>query len=287
MKKPKLFERIYRRLYLVFMSYTLMIKTSIYWRLGLYKNPKKHRLDKQLIVSLTSYKLRFSTLHLTLKCLLNQTYKPDRIILWIDEVDIKHIPNNILQLKAHGIEVLVSPEFKSYKKIIPTLELGKDVYIITVDDDLYYPPNLIERLVECSIQSPGVVIANRTHHITLNEEGLPKPYNMWAWENCNNQNLDLNFLTGVGGVLYPPNIFFEDILKDNLFRKLAPNADDVWLYWMVRLNNRHVKFSGKTTQIINWPGSQKTALCFSNVDESANDLQIQKMIEYYGFPNAK
>lgn len=48
---------------------------------------KRHGLSVPLIVSLTSYSLRFKKLHLTLKCLLNQSIEPDKIILWISYDD--------------------------------------------------------------------------------------------------------------------------------------------------------------------------------------------------------
>ena len=48
---------------------------------------KKHSLDKELVVSLTSYPSRFNILPITIQSLLNQTVKPDRIILWLYEKD--------------------------------------------------------------------------------------------------------------------------------------------------------------------------------------------------------
>ena len=48
-------------------------------------------------MSLTSYPPRFGTLHLTLACLLDQSVKPDHLILWIAREDIKELPDDIRQ----------------------------------------------------------------------------------------------------------------------------------------------------------------------------------------------
>ena len=53
----------------------------------------RHRLPSELIVSLTSYPPRFKTLHLTIKSLLDQTVRPDRIILWIGRGAMDLIPD--------------------------------------------------------------------------------------------------------------------------------------------------------------------------------------------------
>ena len=45
----------------------------------------------------------------------------------------------------------------------------------------------------------------------------------------------LNFLTGVGGVLYPPNSLHQDILSQEGFSSLCPNADDIWFWAMAVL----------------------------------------------------
>ena len=54
---------------------------------------KKHTLNKELIISLTSYSERFNTLPLVLNSLQNQTILPDKIELWIEENDKPLLPD--------------------------------------------------------------------------------------------------------------------------------------------------------------------------------------------------
>ena len=69
-------------------------KLPFIWKLKIdyitHHSKKKHQLPAPLIVSLTSYPVRFKTLPKTLKCLLNQSIIPDKIILWIAYEDKKN-----------------------------------------------------------------------------------------------------------------------------------------------------------------------------------------------------
>ena len=64
-------------------------------------SPKNHELPDNLIVSLTSFDKRFETLPLTLECLLSQTIKPDRVILWISYSDKSDLTDDIKKLSPH------------------------------------------------------------------------------------------------------------------------------------------------------------------------------------------
>ena len=57
-----------------------------------YESRKKHTLNKELIISLTSYSERFKTLPLVLNSLQNQTISPDNIELWVEEDDKPLLP---------------------------------------------------------------------------------------------------------------------------------------------------------------------------------------------------
>ena len=50
----------------------------------------------------------------------------------------------------------------------------------------------------------------------------------------------LNKLVGIGGVLYPPNSLYKDVLDEKLFKKLAPTNDDIWFWFMAILNGYRI-----------------------------------------------
>jgi len=245
---------------------------------------KQHGLPGPLIVSLTSYPARFGKLPLTLKCLLSQTVTADRIILWVAHQDKNALTPSILDLQKQGLQIAYCDDLRSFKKIIPTLQSYPDSFIVTADDDLYYWPTWLEELVNGSLANPRDVVCHRLHQIRLGQDGLPLPYKNWEMEAQYLEASLLNFQTGVGGVLYPPNAFHADVLKSQVFKKLCPNADDVWLYWMMRLNGAVARKVGLRRPLYNWPDTQQTALFHSNAGGGGNDEQIRAMIQTYGFP---
>ena len=246
---------------------------------NVFEKKKKHSLNKELAVSLTSYSKRFKTLPLVLDSLQRQTISPDKIELWIEENDKSLLPDKLYKFKNIDIRFCENG-LSSYKKIIPSLKENDNRFIVTFDDDIIYPNNSLEALIVKSKKFPNYVIANRIHEIKL-KNSLPDEYNKWC-KNFTGDN-NLNFFTGVGGVLYPPKCFYKDILNKKSIMELCPSNDDIWLNWMVKLNNSKIKYSGidkefTMIKII------KSGLFKKNVKQNFNDIQIKRIIEKYGFP---
>lgn len=245
---------------------------------------RAHGLPRPLIVSLTSYRARFDTLALTLKSILFQTVRPDTTILWVSHEDYPLVPENVLELRRHGLEIAACADMRSYKKIIPTLQNHKDCFVITVDDDVHYRADCVERLTAAYDPSKRHVICQRARRIVMSGGGEPAPYMNWQRDFSRAAASPLIFPTGVLGILYPPDAFHEDVCNVELFSSLSPSADDVWLYWMWRLNG-HVgeKLPGKI-KIVDWPGSQTTSLQVENLAGGANDQCVRNLVRKYGFP---
>jgi|WetSurMetagenome_2_1015567.scaffolds.fasta_scaffold84547_2 hypothetical protein len=258
-------------------------KTSIAFLIPHHVKP--HGLSSPLIVSLTSYPARFSKLPLTLKSLLTQSVASDRVILWIANQDKNALTPAILRLQKSGLEIAYCDDLRSYKKIIPTLRDFPDHFIATADDDVYYWPSWLEELVSGYQQNAKNVIFHRGHRILLGKDGLPLPYAMWEKATQRKDTSPLNFQVGIGGVLYPPNVFHADVLNVEAFTKLCPLADDIWLYWMMRLNGSMARCASTPRYIQTWKNTQHISLYRYNLLSGGNDLQIQAMIKAYGFPS--
>src|SRR4051812_27537547 len=82
---------------------------------------QEHLLGGELIVSLTSYPPRFATLALTLRSLLDQSIAADRTILWVAPEDKKLLPPEVRDLALNGLEIRECADWRSYKKLVPTL----------------------------------------------------------------------------------------------------------------------------------------------------------------------
>lgn len=249
-----------------------------------------HSLPEHLVVSLTSYKARFDNLHLTLRSLLLQKVHPDLLILWIAEHEKSDIPDKVWELEQYGLKIRFCENLRSYKKIIPALEEYPDSFIVTADDDIYYKPDWLLKLVDSWDGSYKTVTAHRAHKIRFDENRNLAPYRSWKWQVGPTEPADgLIFPTCGAGALYPPRVFHEDVTKSALSMKLCPDADDIWLYWMASLNGAKAKRSNYNFQLIEWPSEDKTGLWQSNIFQNGNDRKINKMIDHYGliFTKAK
>jgi hypothetical protein len=251
------------------------------WSLRRFHPPEVYSGKPDLIVSLTSYPPRFATLHLTVKSLLLQRLKPTRLILWIAYDDAERLPQKVLALQQDGLEIRYCEDLKSYKKIIPALESFSEAIIVTADDDVYYWPDWLAELVAAWRQHPQDVIAHRLRRIGFEGDRV-RPYKEWTLEVTDQLASPANFATGIGGVLYPPGCFHPTVLEREKFMQLCPEADDVWLYWMVRLNGRIERHSGTKHRIYPWRGSQSVSLWKKN--RNLNDEQIARMISAFGCP---
>ena len=73
------------------------------------ENIIKETRNPRIIVTLTSYPERMETIDVVLYSLLDQTLKPDKIVLWLSYEEFPNleddVPSNILDMKKYGIEI--------------------------------------------------------------------------------------------------------------------------------------------------------------------------------------
>lgn len=198
---------------------------------------------KQVIVSLTSFPKRIPTLHLVIECILRQTVKPDKIVLYLTQSqvpDIKSLPKSLLDLQKRGLEIKLCPdEIRSHTKYFYAMQQFPEDIVITVDDDLFYRTDLIESLLKNHENHPNAIIANWTKEIIPGKTKYTEwPDNHVPHENCS------QLLLGVSGVLYPPHAIDEDAFDVESIKNLSLTADDVWLTAMARKKGTPIYFTG-------------------------------------------
>jgi len=204
----------------------------------------KEKRNPRLIVSITSFEQRMYDIHFALYSLLNQTLKPDEIILWLGEKEFPNkeddLPQSVLSLKNNGLTIKWCKDIGPYTKLIPALKEFPDDIIVTADDDIYYPRNWLELLYNAYLKEPQYIHCHRAHSITFDENKNINKYSKWTAEVSNVDLSFCNFITGSGGILYPPKSFYKDVLNEQLFLKLSPTADDIWFWAMAVLNNTKI-----------------------------------------------
>ena len=244
-------------------------------------------VDKELIVSLTTYSKRIHDVHLVIESIARQTVLPSRLILWLDEGEftLETIPLILKKQMVRGLEIGFCPNYRSYKKLIPTLQKYPKANIITIDDDVLYPHDMVEMLCREHIKYPETIIGHRVHKIKFDSNGDIMPYKDWEHEISDPASSFQNIAIGVGGVFYPAESLSSDCLDINNFTHLAPNADDIWFKAMSLLNDqKHKKVTDNRpfwNRFLLLQDSQDIGLLNSNLFENGNDSQFKAVCEKY------
>lgn len=247
--------------------------------IGINTEEKK---SPEIIVSLTSFPDRIDTVIKTIKTLLNQTMKPDRIILWLAPEQFpngeKDLPQELLNLKEYGLTIDWYKNIRSYKKIIPTLKKYPNAIIITTDDDVYYAPDTVESLYKSYLEHPTEIHAHRCDWLTIiptkrTEFSATNNVNIIKWAKTRELYKDLHRgeasfrqrLTGYGAVLYPPNSLHSDVIDEELISGTIPTHDDIWLWAMAVLKGTKTRLVKGYSESINYiEDSQQYGLCKIN-----------------------
>lgn len=240
-------------------------------------------LDAELIVSLTTFSKRLHEVYMVIESIGQQSIKANRIILWLDESEfnIDNLPEVLKMQMKRGLEIRFCPNYMSYKKIIPTLNLVSEAFIITIDDDVLYPNDMIDILVKESRQYPNTIIGHRGHKIRLDASGLPLPYKTWEQSSHFSEPTHQVMLTGCGGILYPPNTLHSDVTNIELFSSLCPKADDLWLKVMALKNNTLCKKTDYVSNSHALKNHRDIGLASTNVKKGGNDSQLTRLLNHY------
>jgi predicted O-methyltransferase YrrM len=204
--------------------------------------------EEPVYVSLTSIFKNQKMLLETLKNMVRQSRKPDKIFLFLSEGPFlldSGFPNRemtdenlkrFLEENIDFIQVNWVENQGSYRKLLPLLKekWDEDCIIITIDDDTVYDDNLIGNMIR----------DYRTHRCAVNYRGFtPKMANFSSFDYLKRGVLvkkhHYNFPTGKGGVLYKPQFFHKTgdlIFNKNIYLNACGAQDDIWFY-IIRVKN--------------------------------------------------
>lgn len=240
------------------------------------------------IISFTSYKDRLKYCSTVIKSILQNTIQPYKIVLTLYKDDAKLIVKNSMldkYISSGKVELLICDiDIRSHKKYFYTMQKYRNHPIITIDDDVFYTPDLIESLMNSYKKYPNCVHGRRVHKKTYNDDGTLKEYKKWIFENQDILEPSTEIMCiGVGGVLYPPDILHinNDNLKD-IYKYIT--VDDVYLHYLELKNHIKIVYCKNNK---NHPdlleGSQKTALWLTDNNfkgENNTDKAIKELLNY-------
>lgn len=123
--------------------------------------PPPAQPKKPIIISLTTHKQRIHYLHYVLDSLFFQTIRPFEVRLYLARGEYASLPEVLERFKP-WLKVIEWDDIGSFKKYIPILtqvyEEEIDAWVISIDDDLMYPPDFISKLVELKKQHKDAMI---------------------------------------------------------------------------------------------------------------------------------
>jgi len=245
--------------------------------------------EKKVVISLTSFPARIQDVWIVVECLFRQTYKADKIILWLSESQFigSKLPDTLLNQLERGLDIrFVDGDLKSHKKYIYAIDEFPKDYIITVDDDLYYNNKLIENLINLKLQFPDAVPSNRCHEITLNKNNTINNYSRWYHNSINIEPSYFLSQTGGFGTLYTANDLYVDYNNTAVINQLMPYADDLWLKVQTLLKDKKIVTNSRYDKDpITVKNSQLEKLVTKNVLEGGNDIQLRNTLNYYKLYN--
>lgn len=239
--------------------------------------------DDKVIVSLTTHPSRINDVWIAIETILRQTKKPDKVILWLADSqfsDKNSLPIRLLEQEKRGLTIHFCDDLRSHKKYYYTMLNYPDYSVITLDDDFFYPYDIVQKLLELHHMYPKDIVCLSACNISPSFDTVPSQWKSSLFEEYINSSTAQAF--GGAGALYPPmSLPKEAFVKDDIFNYCL-YADDLWLKMMSYINGikvtKHKRFHPFPIVIKN---SQNTALVQINVNESKNDEQWMELVNRY------
>ena len=256
----------------------------LYQLLRLYPKPLVQPND--IVVSLTSFPKRIGKVWMVIDSMFHQQLPPEKVLLYLSKEEFpnerKGLPKRLLGYEKLGLEIHFRDDnMMPHKKYFYALQEFKNKSVITIDDDIYYRDDLILTLWKLHLQHPNSICANTINIIQFDREHNFTSYKEWIRSYVPTAPSLLNIAIGYNGVLYPPHIFHSnEIFNINHIKSLALKADDLWLKAHEILQKIPV-VSGEYYSCGPLIGNQNVALFHSNAGNDQNDVQWEKLCQYY------
>lgn len=206
---------------------------------------RRARLSKaqsNVVICLTSIPQRLPFLEGPLKSLLAQTNPAGRIRIHLPTTSMEaggsvSVPAFLNELNS--VEIVPCNDTGPSTKLLPALsDCNPDQKLLIVDDDMIYPPNLVESLERLSDENPDLAIASSgwivpddfvCRFITLRSNLLrepPMPHKATRVREA----VEVDILQGYSGYLVKPRFFDLDEITDYTDApEAARYVDDVWI----------------------------------------------------------
>lgn len=246
---------------------------------GLNQTPRA----QEVVVTLTSTPKRLrSKTDIAVTTLLRQSFRPDRVVLWLtDEIKADDLPPSFQHLQQAGLEVRFCKDVGPHTKLIHSLAAFPQSILVTADDDLFYAPHWLNTLYQSYLNAPANIHCHRAHLMRTDQNGMLLSYGEWGLTAPGIVGPShLLFPTSGSGMLFPPSILPQEAQNIEAFRRLCPTNDDIWYKAMALLGNVLCqKAKPYHRENLTVRDSQGSALF--QVNATNNDPQLHATFEAY------
>jgi hypothetical protein len=190
-----------------------------------------------------------------------------------------HLPPTLRRLEARGLEIHLTPDRGPHTKYFPYIhgETALAAPLVTADDDVIYPPEWLEQLIQAYEANPSAIHCFRAHRMRMANARLA-PYNSWA--PCEDSRPShLNLVTGVSGVIYPPEYLRYLKRHGTDYARFCPHSDDIWLTVIaLRGGFKIAQVFDQPRLFPTIPKSQTKRLYDLNVTLGENQVQLMRTL---------
>ena len=248
--------------------------------------PTTPAAEVPVVVSLTSYGARVQRVSLAIRSIMDQTVRPNKVILWLGEdANDVSLPKDLTDLERVGLEIRRGvADLKGHKKYYFAMQELTDCLLVTIDDDLVYAKDTIETLLSAHKALPDCVIARRCHHIDI-KDGEIAPYETWEMnyqDEVTTPRKSLLATTGAG-TLYPSSCFAALTGDADEISEFALSADDLWMKALE--TKAHILVACAPNDLpMPWvmPMSQSKGLFFENLHDGGTDRILARLMDHFG-----
>ena len=251
----------------------------------------ERKKGKRIIVSLTTIPSRIDKVWIPIECMMRQSCKPDKILLWLgkDEFRKVELPDRLKRLQKKGLEIRFCKDVGVHTKYYYVLKEFSGDYIITIDDDMYYDTYLVKRLMKTARKNPQCVCARWVWQLEWsfhNRMYDSSTFNSFIMKKTKKKTAHKLLALGVGGVLYPPDVFKNIDLNLESALQLSTKNDDIWLKAIEILNSIKVaKVDERFAPDVIVNDTQEVALSHQNVGSNNNAKYLQAVFDFYNLWN--
>lgn len=244
---------------------------------------------ENVIVSLTTHGKRILSVHRTIESIFSQSILINKVVLYIGTEEfqsVDQLPVVLQRQMNRGLDIRFVKDIGPYTKLLYALKDFPSSSIITVDDDILYPANVVERLLMSHRQNKNAICGLAVRQLELKKGREFKPYKHLEFVVTQEDSTSNMYVAeGFGGVLYPPHCFSEEVFNEPLFRKLAPKADDLWFWANAIMNGTPILsvrcYQPLVRELLIDEDVQDIGLINDNFYGKGNDRQLKAICDHY------